>query len=1413
MDHQEHREPERDGPRPPLAVERLATPAPARAEGPMDPRTITALQGGAGNQAVSSLLGAEVRERRPAPPPKAPPVAPATPAPEDVRVPQPVSPVKPVAAPELPAPARPAKAPAPPSAVPHGIGGRRPAQAAPVTAPPAAAAGAQQVVAAVAEAGAEGQATLAAAVDEQLALVETTVEEQQETIEQETTGELAAVEAGFTAAEGRVTTAVAGAQQRMRQAGQAEQARLTAWSTEAGRRLDEGYAARTGQIRALGTTKGAEAVTAANTSAADTRTQVDALAGQARTRGAQRAASPGGADAEGAQARAAAAREVAADTATRISESLGDTVTQLRDLGPETRAQLVGQANEIADRIRTQLPSITAVLTQTTEGAGSQLGQAISAGCSSLTRLGADVAGQLAALRSSVTQAIREQVDLTKAAVRDAGAQAVAAGQAQHDQAAQGGAALLDGILGGIANRRVRRAAAARLAGELSAQVRQGFGDTGQQARVALAEIAQAFSTTAGEALDAVRAAAGQARDQAAETAAAGQAGADGQAASLAEELARLVSGAQQSGDRTVDGAFASLDRTIADLDARFGQALGQFREALAQRAAEATGRAREPLGTLDGRMDQAMREAEEATHRSWLENAVRSVPWGMVAGLVVGLLVTIAVVALLGTGIGALILAGALAGALSAAATTLTDNAVHGRDTNWSELGRQMVVGAIFGAIGGAIGGGVSGALGAAVERQLLTQAGALAIGKAANVVTGATLGIVNNVVAGRPWHEGLLVNIGMSIALSYGPGGRFIENVTSSARGAMVDSGHAFNVTPAEINASSARMQARADAMPDAPVEGALPHEEPPTPVADERTTVPGGGEEERTTVPGGGEEDRPTVPGGGEDERTTVPGGAEDERTTVPGGAEDERTTVPGGPEDERTTMPGGPEEDRPTIPNDEHADLPVEDLPDGTVMHDEHPMSEADARVMYENARRDAPHNEVAVYRNSETGECIVVQGNNEFVDAYEGRNPAMREFLESRPGEPGRWDLVEHSHPVDPASGVTLEPHRYPSGRGGDFDVARLQAEAGGRPVEQTIGIVTERGNETVTYGYDPANPEPYSLTYPDAQGNPVTRRFRSMEAYGEWYENQPGTGGGTPHLEGDATPAAAAPGEREGEPPVTAPEEPAVAPGEPPARAAAEPAEIDAGIRRVRELLAEPEVTAGRRGDRAFERDVQGQLRNQEGRTLEEQLQSARADAEAARELGDPAMLEESRQRLDALRDRVEALEGQLRRITEGDLPGEQIVEGPVAGEPPERAAERARVEGSAETRANFRRQVAPDEVVGAPAAEGGTGQTGHARSGHGWSEQMQADILNRPDRVFTGLNSDGRAVDIYYRNNGDVAITVAGRKEEVITAYGPSDPDGTGSFNDVSKWADKPGYVEINPRNGRPIRPGSAGE
>ncbi|WP_157437117.1 hypothetical protein [Actinoplanes subtropicus] len=892
--------------------------------------------------------------------------------------------------------------------------------------------GAQEVVAAIAAAGSEGQAALAAAVGEQLASIAAMVETQQAGIDEGAAAQLAAVDTAFGDAAARLGAAIAGAQQQLATAHQSEQQRLAAWSAETQQQLFSGYADRTARVQAGGVSAGNAVVSSAEGIATGTGAEVEGLAQQARTAGAARAAAPGGADAEGAEARAAAAREVSGDTAKEISGKLGTTVGELRALGPETQAQLVSQANLIAMQIQLRMPTVAAVLGETTAGAGAQLNQAVAAGSASLAAFGAELSGQLGGLRTTVMTAVRQQADAAKESVFAAGQQTVEAGQAQHAQAAAAGAALLDGVLAGVANRKIRRAAAAKLSGELSGHVRQGFGDAEQQARVMLAEIAQAFSETAGQALDVLLQSSDQARQHASGVAGQGADAAAGQATSLAAQFAELTTAATGSGSALVGGNLASLDQIIADLDARFGQVLTDFRTSLTQKAAETTGKAREPVTTLDGRMTKAMQEAEEATHRSWLEKAWDSIPWGTIAGVIVGLVVTIAVVALLGTGIGALIVAGALSGALSAAATTLTDNAVHGRDTNWGDLGKQMLVGAAFGAVGGAIGGGVAGALGGAVERQAITEVTAVAVGKGVNVVTGATLGVVNNIAAGRPWHEGLLTNIGLSMALSYGPGGRFIEGATQSARGAMVDSGAAFNVTAAETSASSVRTQ----------------------------------GPVESSTEP------------------------------------------VLSGPAEE-----------------------PVMDLPEGTVMSGETPMTEAEARVMYENSRRDAPHHEAGVYRNSETGECIVVQGNNEYIDAGAATNSAMREFLESRPGEPGRWELVEHSHPVDPATGVTHEAHRYPSGSGGDFDVARLQSERnGGTPVEQTIGIVTERGNETVTYGYDPGEAQPYSLTYPGPDGQPVTVRFKSMEAYGEWYENQPGTGGGSPHIEGDAAAVAGAPG-------------------------------------------------------------------------------------------------------------------------------------------------------------------------------------------------------------------------------------------------------------------------------------------
>ncbi len=98
--------------------------------------------------------------------------------------------------------------------------------------------------------------------------------------------------------------------------------------------------------------------------------------------------------------------------------------------------------------------------------------------------------------------------------------------------------------------------------------------------------------------------------------------------------------------------------------------------------------------------------------------------------------------------------------------------------------------------------------------------------------------------------------------------------------------------------------------------------------------------------------------------------------------------------------------------------------------------------------------------------------------------------------------------------------------------------------------------------------------------------------------------------------------------------------------------------------------------------------------------------------------------------------------------------------------------------------------------AVAAPTAEA-AGTAGHARSKHGISKQVQADILNNPERIFSGRNENGRDVDIYYQDDS-VVITEAGKKDSVITAYGKASQKGKANPVNPEKWAKDPNYVEI---------------
>lgn len=132
-----------------------------------------------------------------------------------------------------------------------------------------------------------------------------------------------------------------------------------------------------------------------------------------------------------------------------------------------------------------------------------------------------------------------------------------------------------------------------------------------------------------------------------------------------------------------------------------------------------------------------------------------------------------------------------------------------------------------------------------------------------------------------------------------------------------------------------------------------------------------------------------------------------------------------------------------------------------------------------------------------------------------------------------------------------------------------------------------------------------------------------------------------------------------------------------------------------------------------------------------------------------------------------------------------------------------ERARQR-RIEAG-ERFSNFRRKVDPKDIEGAPPPAPGA-PAGHAKSKHGVTESAQADLLNNPERIFSGKHAgttpEGvayeRDVDIYYRDES-VVITEAGKKHSVITAYGKIATKGKIKPVDPAEFADSKNFVEID--------------
>lgn len=199
--------------------------------------------------------------------------------------------------------------------------------------------------------------------------------------------------------------------------------------------------------------------------------------------------------------------------------------------------------------------------------------------------------------------------------------------------------------------------------------------------------------------------------------------------------------------------------------------------------------------------------------------------------------------------------------------------------------------------------------------------------------------------------------------------------------------------------------------------------------------------------------------------------------------------------------------------------------VEDLtlPDGTVAMPpprrdgslgEQVRYLADAHDMYHTMRRDDPVLEVAIYRNPQTGECIIIQGNGDRVAVTDASGAAAvpepggvaqqwKEILDG--SDVGHWELVAHSHPIDPRTGVVADYNRFPTGANADFSTVVYAAWMSGEARSSRIDYETAAGSNYTEFGYNPSLPKPFWVNYPE----PGTEQrkvleFANLSAYHDW---------------------------------------------------------------------------------------------------------------------------------------------------------------------------------------------------------------------------------------------------------------------------------------------------------------------
>ncbi len=187
-----------------------------------------------------------------------------------------------------------------------------------------------------------------------------------------------------------------------------------------------------------------------------------------------------------------------------------------------------------------------------------------------------------------------------------------------------------------------------------------------------------------------------------------------------------------------------------------------------------------------------------------------------------------------------------------------------------------------------------------------------------------------------------------------------------------------------------------------------------------------------------------------------------------------------------------------------------EIAIDLVPAETVMSPGRPKSGSEARTMYRNSIAESPGREAAIYRNTVTGEYIVVQGEETTAAVAPGEAPRSagkvqrwKEILDAD-SDVGSWELQAHSHPSE-SSGVVHPSNRYPSGASGDMGAMFAEARAAGHARSSRIDYMLEDGPGHTDFGFNPGESSPYWVDVAGMPGMP--RRFATMEAYHEFLEN------------------------------------------------------------------------------------------------------------------------------------------------------------------------------------------------------------------------------------------------------------------------------------------------------------------